>query len=113
MNLGSMMGSLEAWLLLRSLRTLHLRVPRQSETATKLARWLNQASKVIYCPVPYDPALICKQGQATEGIPAGVIESVSHSSLQEKDANGWEPSQQMEGGFNATFSLLASVHCSS
>jgi len=31
------MGNLESWLLLRSLRTLHLRVPRQSETATGLA----------------------------------------------------------------------------
>ncbi len=41
-----MMGSLESWLLLRSLRTLHLRVPRQSDNATELARWLNQAAGV-------------------------------------------------------------------
>ncbi|RDX43374.1 cystathionine gamma-synthase [Lentinus brumalis] len=41
---GSMMGSLEAWLLLRSLRTLHLRVPRQSENATGLAQWLSKAA---------------------------------------------------------------------
>ena len=41
-----MMGSLESWLLLRSLRTLHLRVPRQSENATELAHWLNGAAGV-------------------------------------------------------------------
>lgn len=88
-----MMGSLEAWLLLRSLRTLHLRVPRQSETATKLAQWLYPASK----------------GKAVEGIPAGVIETVWHSSLQGKDARGWEPSKQMKGGWNATFAILVSI----
>ena len=40
------MGSLESWLLLRSLRTLHLRVPRQSENATALAGWLSLAAGV-------------------------------------------------------------------
>lgn len=45
-----MMGSLESWLLLRSLRTLHLRVPRQSETATSLAHWLSQAAGVRSLP---------------------------------------------------------------
>ena len=44
--LGNMMGSLESWLLLRSLRTLHLRVPRQSENATGLAQWLAKAAGV-------------------------------------------------------------------
>lgn len=44
--LGNMMGSLESWLLLRSLRTLHLRVARQSQNATELARWLSHAAEV-------------------------------------------------------------------
>ena len=48
------MGSLEAWLLLRSLRTLHLRVPKQSETATKLAQWLNGASQVSHINYPFN-----------------------------------------------------------
>lgn len=87
--LGSMMGSLESWLLLRSLRTLHLRVPRQSENATILAQWLSKAAG----------------GKGHDGIPAGLIEVVWHSSLQGKDAKGWEPSQQMEGGWSATFSI--------
>lgn len=46
------------------------------------------------------------QGKAHDGIPAGVIDIVWHSSLQGKDSRGWEPSEQMEGGWNATFSIL-------
>jgi cystathionine gamma-synthase len=91
------MGSLEAWLLLRSLRTLHLRVPRQSATATTLAQWLNFTAST---PV----------GQLHDGVPGGVISKVWHSSLQaSKDLRGFDPSKQMEGGWNATFAILVSV----
>ncbi|KAJ3119654.1 hypothetical protein HK100_000209 [Physocladia obscura] len=38
--LGSVMGNMEAWLLLRSLRSLEVRVTRQSESATTIAAWL-------------------------------------------------------------------------
>ncbi|CDO68712.1 hypothetical protein BN946_scf184652.g39 [Trametes cinnabarina] len=88
--LGNMMGSLEAWLLLRSLRTLHLRVPRQSENAYGLAQWLAKAAG----------------GKAHDGIPAGVVEKVWHSSLQGVDARGFDPRTQLEGGWNATFAIL-------
>lgn len=91
--LGSMMGSLEAWLLLRSLRTLHLRVPHQSATATSLALWLNTIAST--------PA-----GQSYDGVRGGVLSKVWHSSLQVKDSRGFEPSKQMEGGWNATFAVL-------
>ncbi|KAI0921304.1 hypothetical protein AcW2_006320 [Taiwanofungus camphoratus] len=84
------MGSLEAWLLLRSLGTLHLRVPHQSKTAAELAHWLHQAAG----------------GRAVDGIPAGMIQRVWHSSLQGKDARSFDPQAQMEGGWNATFSIL-------
>ena len=86
------MGSFEAWLLLRSLRTLHLRVPRQSQTGTALANWLKFASG----------------GNAHDGIPAGLIEIVYHSSFQKPDAQGFTPEHQMEGGYNATFSVIVS-----
>lgn len=36
-SLGSVPGGLETWLLLRSLRTLHVRVKRQSDSATRVA----------------------------------------------------------------------------
>ncbi|KAF4602184.1 hypothetical protein EYR40_005388 [Pleurotus pulmonarius] len=88
--IGNTMGSLEAWLLLRSLRTLHLRVPRQSKTATALAQWLKGAAGP----------------QSFDGIPGGIIEKVWHSSFQGKDARGFDPATQMEGGWNATFALL-------
>jgi cystathionine gamma-synthase len=87
------MGNFEAWLLLRSLRTLHLRVPRQSATATALAKWLAAAAGA---------------DKEVDGIPAGVIDKVWHSSLQGKDKRGFDPAKQMEGGWNATFSMQAS-----
>ena len=87
-------GSLESWLLLRSLRTLHLRVPRQSQTATDLAEWFDQLSKV--------PA-----GKSWDGVPGGLILRVHHSKLQAKTAS-WDIAKQMEGGWNATFSILVS-----
>jgi len=91
--LGSMMGSLESWLLLRSLRTLHLRVPRQSASATVLAKWLNSLANT-------------PNGETYDGIPGGVISQVWHSSLQGVDGRGFDPSKQMQGGWNATFAIL-------
>ncbi|KZV69195.1 cystathionine gamma-synthase [Peniophora sp. CONT] len=93
LRLGNVMGSLESWLLLRSLRTLHLRVPRQSSNATTLAQWLHRLSKI--------PA-----GQSFDGVPGGLIAHVWHSSLQSKDAKTWSPVQQMEGGGSPTFAIL-------
>jgi cystathionine gamma-synthase len=88
-----MMGSLESWLLLRSLRTLHLRVPRQSASATELAQWLNSVSKT---PI----------GKTYDGIPGGTISQVWHSALQGPDERGFDPKTQMQGGWNATFAFL-------
>lgn len=88
-----MMGSLESWLLLRSLRTLHLRVPRQSSNATTLSQWLHRLSKT--------PA-----GQSFDGVPGGLIAQVWHSSLQGKDAKTWSPALQQEGGGSPTFAIL-------
>ena len=52
---GSIPGSLEAWLVLRSIKTLDVRVRRQSETATQLARWLtSQAGKGVVEAVMFD-----------------------------------------------------------
>ncbi|TDL29400.1 cystathionine gamma-synthase [Rickenella mellea] len=89
---GNMMGSLESWLLLRSLRTLHLRVPRQSSNATELVQWLHKLSGV-----PAD--------QRLDGIQGGIIEKVWHSSLQAQTAS-WDIRAQMEGGWNATFGIF-------
>lgn len=77
--MGMVMGSLEAWLLLRSLRTLHLRVARQSKTATALAKWLQTVAKET------------SSGEAYEGVPASVLSKVHHSSLQQPDERGFDP----------------------
>ncbi|KAI0641989.1 Cys/Met metabolism PLP-dependent enzyme-domain-containing protein [Trametes meyenii] len=84
---GNVMGSLESWLLLRSLRTLHLRVPRQSESAFELVQWLAKGTG----------------GKSADGIPTGMTDKVRHSSLQAVDARGFDPKTQLEGGWNATF----------
>jgi cystathionine gamma-synthase len=89
--LGNTMGSLEAWLLLRSLRTLSIRVHRQSETATIVAQWLHRLSTT--------PA-----GQTFDGVPGGLVHKVYHSSLQPVTTK-FDPKKQLEGGWNATFAI--------
>lgn len=86
------MGSLDSWLLLRSLRTLHLRVSRHSTSATEIVQWLNAVAST-------------PKGQSYDGIPGGLISRIWHSSLQGKDARGFDPKQQMQGGWNATFAI--------
>ena len=43
---GNTPGSLDTWLLLRSLKTLKIRIEEQSRTATRLAAWLSSQSFV-------------------------------------------------------------------
>lgn len=65
---GAVPGSLEAWLLLRSLRTLQVRVERQARTATDLARWLDA---------------IARAGEAGhDGVEGGVLARCHHAALQ-------------------------------
>ena len=56
---GAVPGSLEVWLLLRSIRTLTLRVDRQTRSAFRVAHWLAQHPAVtsVQCPcIPTDPS---------------------------------------------------------
>ncbi|KAL1925251.1 uncharacterized protein VTP21DRAFT_134 [Calcarisporiella thermophila] len=85
---GSVPGNLESWLLLRSLRTLPLRVTQQTRTATALIQWLSLAS----------------EGRAHDGIPGGTIRSVLHASIQ-KSADAYRD-RQMPGGYGAVFSIV-------
>ncbi|RYO78872.1 hypothetical protein DL766_010313 [Monosporascus sp. MC13-8B] len=87
--LGSVMGSFEGWLGLRSVRTLELRVRRQSADAEALVRWL--AGEV----------------SAAAGPAGRVIREVRHASLQAEAADGasWLR-RQMPHGFGAVFSVL-------
>lgn len=67
--IGTTPGSLETWLTLRSLRTLDMRVRKQSATATALAFWLAVLTRAF-------------PGSDVDG-PADFILSVTHASLQE------------------------------
>jgi cystathionine gamma-synthase len=88
MYLGSVMGNMEGWLGVRSLRTLELRVGRQSESTTKIVSWLSSA-------------LSSTSADPNAAIIQKVVESVQHASLQTKDMD-WIK-KQMPGGFGPVF----------
>lgn len=88
--LGSVMGGLEGWLGVRSLRTLELRVRRQSESAGKLVAWLAGCVSGT------------EKGEESEVV-RRVVEKVQHASLQEHDM-GWLK-KQMPAGFGPVFAL--------
>ncbi|KAI0136424.1 Cys/Met metabolism PLP-dependent enzyme-domain-containing protein [Xylariales sp. AK1849] len=87
--LGSVLGSLEGWLGVRSLRTLEIRVKKQSHDAEKLVQWLVSERE--------------KEGSPVNS----VVKGVSHASLQRKDLEGegaWLK-KQMPTGFGPVFSF--------
>ncbi|OAQ98785.1 hypothetical protein LLEC1_05422 [Akanthomyces lecanii] len=79
---------MEGWLGLRSMRTMELRVLRQSKTATDLVAWLAAEIK--------DPASAVGK----------VVDHVKHASLQPEaaDETSWLR-RQMPGGYGPVFSL--------
>ncbi|KAF2844430.1 cystathionine gamma-synthase [Plenodomus tracheiphilus IPT5] len=87
MVLGSVMGSLEGWLGLRSIRTMQLRVKRQSDTCTRLVTWLQQEMQ-------------------TEGSVIGrTVHRLQHASLQQDALNDGWLQKQMSGGFGSVFCI--------
>ncbi|TDZ34864.1 putative trans-sulfuration enzyme [Colletotrichum spinosum] len=82
--IGSVMGGLEGWLGVRSMRTLELRVQRQNRSATALVGWL-------------DGELRSNPG----GVVGGVVDRVVHASLQREEWVG----RQMPGGFGPVFAI--------
>lgn len=93
--LGSVLGSLEGWLGVRSLRTLDLRVQRQSLNAERLVAWL---------------AGLLGSEKANNGEDAGghevvrsVVEKIAHASLQHKDLHWLQ--KQMPNGYGPVFAI--------
>ncbi|KAI1414826.1 PLP-dependent transferase [Hypoxylon sp. FL1857] len=86
--LGSVMGSFEGWLGVRSLRTLEVRVRKQSADAEKLVAWL--AGSVA----------------AKRGVVGEEVAEVKHASLQTEDLRegGWLR-KQMPNGFGPVFAV--------
>ncbi|KAF4990033.1 hypothetical protein FGRMN_8734 [Fusarium graminum] len=88
MLLGSVMGSFEGWLGIRSLRTFELRVQRQSSTATALVSWL------------------VEQQQDSSSAIGTLVERVQHASLQpEASVEGSWLQKQMPNGYGPVFAI--------
>ena len=65
---GPNLSPMDAWLMLRSLKTLGLRVERQAENALAMAKWLReqpQVTEVFYVGLPDHPGYALQQKQAT------------------------------------------------
>ncbi|GFZ46205.1 Uncharacterized trans-sulfuration enzyme [Saitozyma sp. JCM 24511] len=81
MIMGNVIGNMEGWLTVRSLRTLELRVTRASRTAEKIVSWLANH-------------------------PSDLIDQVFHASLQAEDLgpDSWL-TKQMPKGFGPVFAV--------
>lgn len=86
---GATPGGFDAWLLLRSLRTLTLRVNRQADTALLLVDWLQSLTTP----------------DAPDGL-VGVVTKVWHATLCNPELVG--PGRQMEKGSPCFAILMAS-----
>ncbi|OTB11778.1 hypothetical protein K445DRAFT_321720 [Daldinia sp. EC12] len=94
--LGSVMGSFEGWLGVRSLRTLEVRVRKQSADAEKLVSWL-----------------AAEAGKGDESVVGSVVAEVRHASLQkekEEEREGQEGERgwlkkQMPSGYGPVFAV--------
>lgn len=89
--LGNVMGNMESWLALRSLRTLDVRVQRASESSGKLAGWLRKALTAA-TPKP----------NSEEHLVQTVLQKIHHASLQDEP---WLR-EQMPNGFGPVFSIV-------
>lgn len=88
--LGSVLGSLEGWLGIRSLRTLEIRVKKQSHDAETLVQWLSSELQ--------------KEGSVV----SKVVKEVTHASLQKENLEGEDAwlKKQMPNGFGPVFAFL-------
>lgn len=111
-NIGGMPGNFEAWLLLRSIRTLNVRWKQQSKTALQIAQWLQS--------LVADAVNQSKDAEDQDIIKAKIMRRVWHASFQpRKDEDSarihkieggknFDPSEQMAEGWPATFAFRLS-----
>ena len=88
--LGSVMGSLEGWLGVRSLRTLELRVMRQSSNCEAIVSFLDACLRGE------------EQGDGADAV-RKVVGKLDHASLQKEDMQWLR--KQMPNGYGPVFSL--------
>lgn len=89
--LGSVIGNMESWLGVRSLRTLEVRVQRASQNSAKLISWLDRAMNAS------SPAV-----GSEEAVVQSVVQKIYHASLQDEP---WLQ-KQMPNGFGPVFSIV-------
>lgn len=89
--IGSVLGNMEGWLGVRSLRTLEIRVQRASQNTSEIVSWLHCASNA-QGPAP----------GSDEHIIQTVLAKIYHASLQNEP---WL-SKQMPNGFGPVFSIV-------
>ncbi|CAJ2501443.1 Uu.00g042960.m01.CDS01 [Anthostomella pinea] len=96
--LGSVMGSLEGWLGVRSLRTLEVRVKKQSADAERLVRWLVDE---------LSSSESSESDGKKDGVVGGMVAEVRHASLQTQDLQGEHAwlKRQMPNGFGPVFAV--------
>lgn len=103
--LGTVMGSLEAWLGVRSLRTLGLRVERQSASAEKLVAWLKSCLDTT--PTEKDSGHEEEEEDDDDGEASSVVRRcvsrLTHASLQ-APTSPWLQTQ-MPHGYGPVFAL--------
>lgn len=90
--LGNVLGNMESWLGVRSLRTLELRVQRLSQNAGRLVSWLDKARHAE------NPAK-----DSDEAVVQSLVQNIEHASLQ-KDDMSWLL-KQMPNGFGPVFAI--------
>ncbi|KAK5197968.1 hypothetical protein LTR99_009386 [Exophiala xenobiotica] len=95
--LGSVMGGLEGWLGVRSVRTLELRVMRQSESAQRLVDALDGALT--------GATVGTGLSQSEVETIKSVLKKVHHASLQTEDYKTWLR-KQMPNGYGPVFSIV-------
>ncbi|KAJ5291949.1 Pyridoxal phosphate-dependent transferase major region subdomain 2 [Penicillium angulare] len=88
--LGNVLGNLESWLGIRSLRTLEVRVQRASQNCAKILSWLDGALRAS-SPAP----------GSDEAVVQAVLK-IYHASLQNEE---WLK-RQMPNGFGPVFSIV-------
>lgn len=89
--LGHVMGNLESWLGVRSLRSLEVRVQRASQNTAHLISWLNDA---LNAPSP--------SPESEEHIVQAALQDIFHASLQDEP---WLK-KQMPNGFGPVFAIV-------
>jgi cystathionine beta-lyase len=90
--IGNVMGNMESWLGVRSLRTLEVRVQRQSDSATRLVGWLDGCLRVR------DPVA----GSDAAAVQA-VLKEIFHASVQRVEGDWLK--KQMPNGFGPVFAI--------